>query len=91
VAFVSKLVFKYLKEKDEDDYIFTEQRHNNLSIIYMFIKTLRDWMRKNKPMKDSTIHKFLKTYNGKYTKQQEYHQHKCRIRRRLKYGKLLNL
>jgi hypothetical protein len=43
-AFVAKSVLKYLKKKDIDYYVVTEQRNNNISIIDRFIRTLPDWM-----------------------------------------------
>jgi hypothetical protein len=63
VSFVSKPVLKYLDKKNLDYYVVTEQRHNNLSIIDRFIRTLSNWMRKNKSISDFKINKFIKTYN----------------------------
>jgi hypothetical protein len=63
-SFVSKLVLKYLKKNGVDYYVATEQRHNNLSIVNRFMRTLRDWMRENKPMNNNKIVRFIKTYNG---------------------------
>jgi hypothetical protein len=40
-AFVSQPVLKYSKKKNADYYVVTEQRHNNLSIVSMFIRTPR--------------------------------------------------
>jgi hypothetical protein len=56
-------VLEYLKKKGVDYYVVTEQRHNNLAIVDQFIRTLRDYLRKNKPMTDSKINQFLKANN----------------------------
>jgi hypothetical protein len=58
-----KTIVKYKKDKNNDYYIVAEQRDNNLGIFDRFIRTLGDWMRKNKPITYSNIHKFLKTCN----------------------------
>jgi hypothetical protein len=52
-----------VKEKGADDSIAREQMHNNFSIIDRFIRALRDYLRKNKPITDSKINPILKTYN----------------------------
>jgi hypothetical protein len=69
-------VLKYLKKKDADYYIVTEQRHNNLSIIGRFIRTPCDWMRENKPISNPKIIKFIKTCKGTINQKPEYHQFK---------------
>jgi hypothetical protein len=45
-TFFSKSELKYLKKKDIEYDVITEQRHNNLSVINRFIRTIHDWMRK---------------------------------------------
>jgi hypothetical protein len=87
--FVSKPVLKYLKEKGVDYYVVSEQRRNNLNIIGMLNRTLRDWMRKNKSMTTLRFASSSRHTTEQYTKQQKYRHYRGRIIKTLKYSTLL--
>jgi hypothetical protein len=57
-------VLYYLSKEDIDYYIVTEQQHNILSIIKWFIRTLRDYYKKNEPASKIKITNFIKNYNS---------------------------
>jgi hypothetical protein len=58
---------KYLiiaKQNKVDYYIITEQQHQSLGIIDRFIRTKRDYLKKNEPADDSKITNFISAYNN---------------------------
>jgi hypothetical protein len=61
-SFVSSDVLSYLKKKDY--YIITEQQHQTLGIIDRFIRTMRDYLKKNGPADYSKIKRFVGAYNN---------------------------
>jgi hypothetical protein len=61
---MSSDVLSYLKKHKIDHYIITEQQHQSLSIIDRFIRTMRDYLKKNKPADNSKINDFVKNYNN---------------------------
>jgi hypothetical protein len=63
-SFVSSDVLSYLKKHKIDYYVITEQQHQSLPIIDRFIRTMRDYLKKNEPADDSKITRFIKAYNN---------------------------
>jgi hypothetical protein len=63
-SFVSSDVLSYLKQHKIDYYVITEQQHQSLAIIDRFIRTMRDYLKKNESADDSKITRFIKTYNN---------------------------
>jgi hypothetical protein len=57
-------VLNYLSKEDIDYYIVTKQQHSALSIINRFIRTLRDYCKKNEPASNIKINNFIKNYNS---------------------------
>jgi hypothetical protein len=63
-SFVSSDILKYLKQHKIDYYLITEQQHQSFAIIDRFIRTMRDYLKKNEPADDSKITRFIKAYNN---------------------------
>jgi hypothetical protein len=63
-ACISKIVLKSLEKHHVDGNIITEQRHTALSILDRFVRTIRDYGRKNKPFTDEKLKHFIKDYNN---------------------------
>jgi hypothetical protein len=63
-SFVSSEILSYLKKKNVDYYIITEQQHQSLALIDRFIRTNRDYIKNNEPADDSKIIRFVNAYNN---------------------------
>jgi hypothetical protein len=63
-SFVSSDVLSYLTQHKVDYYVITEQQHQSLGIIDRFIRTMRDYLKKNEPADDSKIKRFVYAYNN---------------------------
>jgi hypothetical protein len=63
-SFVLSAIHDYLKKKKVDYYVITEQQHQSLGIIDIFIITMSDYQKKNEPADDSKITRFIKAYNN---------------------------
>jgi hypothetical protein len=63
-SFISSDVLFYLKQHKIDYYVITEQQHQSLAIIDRFIRTMRDYLKKNKATNDSKISRFVNAYNN---------------------------
>jgi hypothetical protein len=59
-----RIFYLISKKKNVDYYIITEQQHQSLGIIDRFIRTMRDYLKKNEPADDSKIKRFIKAYNN---------------------------
>jgi hypothetical protein len=62
-AFTSKEILKLLESKHIDYRVISDQRHTSLSIIDRFIRTIRDYGRKNKPFTNDKLQSFISEYN----------------------------
>jgi hypothetical protein len=61
---VSSDILNYLKQHKVDYYIITEKQHQSLGIIDRFIRTMRDYLKKNEPADNSKIKGFVNNYNN---------------------------
>jgi aminopeptidase N len=59
----NKLTIKKLEFDEEKSFVIAEQLHQSLCIIDRFIRTMRDYIKKNEPADDSKITRFIKAYN----------------------------
>jgi hypothetical protein len=63
-SFLSSNVLSSLKKHKVDYYVITEQQHQTLGVIDIFIRTMRDYLKKNDPADDSKIKRFINAYNN---------------------------
>jgi hypothetical protein len=54
-------ILSYLKKHKVDYYVTNEQHHQSLGIIDRFIRTMRDYLKKNEPSNNDNIIYFLVT------------------------------
>jgi hypothetical protein len=63
-SFVSSIILTYLKKHKVDYYVITEQQYQSLAIIDCFIRTMRDYLKKNESGDNSKITRFVNAYNN---------------------------
>jgi hypothetical protein len=61
-SFLSSDVLNYLKTLEINYYVITEQQHQTLGIIDRFIRTRRDYLKKNEPANNYKINRFISCY-----------------------------
>ncbi|GMO24447.1 MAG: hypothetical protein Ta2E_13240 [Mycoplasmoidaceae bacterium] len=60
-SFFSKKVLSYFISCYIVYYIITEQKHKSLTMVYRFIKSIRDWYKNIKPVNNIKIKSFIDT------------------------------
>jgi hypothetical protein len=63
-SFKSSEVLKYLSKHKVDYYVITKQQHQSLGIIDRFIRTMRDYLKKNEPADNNKVKGFVNNYNN---------------------------